>query len=402
MSREEPRLGKRAHRRRRGLGTAALAVLACFAALLPAAEDLQVRWISHGDGAVVTGEETLRVEVAAPPGARIERVDFYVDEVLVGSAAAAPYQIVHDFGSEILGHVLKATARDSRGLEASALVITREVVLQLRQRVTEVQLNATVIDSKGRFITDLTREDFVVLEDGKPQPIATFKRENLPLVVVLCLDSSGSMLQGDRLEKAQEAAARFVVKTRQEDRLALVDFNHRVYLLQEFTADTVRLTRAVQSTFAEGGTAIHDAIGAAFRLLRPVEERKAVVVFTDGRDESSHAEYGDILEQAKASEVTVYFTAFGVGIFDSDDRQRRELMERLAGVTGGRAFFTNRMGKLSEIFDQIRAELSSQYYLTYTPEGAERDGRWHSIAVKIQGRPELTVRTREGYYAARN
>ena len=297
--------------------------------------------------------------------------------------------------------MLKAVAHDSRGQETGALVITREVLLQLRQRVTEVQLNATVIDAKGRFATDLKREDFVVLEDGRPQQIATFKRENLPLVLVLCLDSSGSMLQDDRLDKAQEAAERFILKTRPQDRLALVDFNHRVYLLQEFTADTARLTKAVRSTFAEGGTAIHDAIGASFRLLQPIEERKAVVVFTDGRDESSHAEYGDILEQAKSSEVTLYFTAFGVGILDSDGRQRRELMERLAGVTGGRAFFTNRMGRLSEIFDEIRAELSSQYYLTYTPAAGERDGRWRSIEVKIQGRPELKVRTREGYYASR-
>jgi Ca-activated chloride channel family protein len=375
--------------------------LAAAATPLSAAGNLQVRWTSHADGTVVTGKETLRVEVAAAAGVQIERVDFYVDDQLVGSAAAPPYETTYDFGPEILSHVLKAVARASGGQETSALVITREVVLQLRQRVTEVQLNATVVDSKGHFVTDLKPEDFELLEDGQPQQIATFKRENLPLVVVLCLDSSGSMLQDDRLEKAQEAAERFIAKTRPQDRLALVDFNHRVYLLQEFTADIDRLTKAAGSTFAEGGTAIHDAIGASFRLLRPIQERKAVVVFTDGRDESSHAEYGDILEQAKSSDVTLYFTAFGVGILDSDDRQRRELMERLSGVTGGRAFFTNRMGKLSDIFDEIRAELSSQYYLTYTPGGGERDGRWHTIELKVRNRPELKVRTREGYYASR-
>jgi Ca-activated chloride channel family protein len=216
--------------------------------------------------------------------------------------------------------------------------------------------------------------------------------------VVLCLllDSSGSM-QG-RMEKVHLAAGKFVDALKDEDQALVIDFDEKVFLLQDFTRDAKLLREAIDSTYAEGGTALYDALYAAFRKLRNVPGRKAIVLLSDGEDTNSKFSYARILEAAKTSDVIIYSIGLGVSILDVASHS---VLKELAEETGGRSFFTGKAEELEEVYQRIAEELRSQYYITYSPTNENWDGKWRKIRLTAPRRKDLDIRTRQGYFAVR-
>jgi VWFA-related protein len=259
-----------------------------------------------------------------------------------------------------------------------------------------VVLNATAQDSDHRFALDLKKEDFRLEEDGAPQQIIDFYLEQRPVVLCLLLDSSGSM-QG-RMDRVHQAAGRFVGTLGQEDQALVIDFDEKVFLLQDFTRDTKLLKEAIDSTYAEGGTALYDALFAAFRKLRDHAGRKAIVLLSDGEDTNSKFSYQRVLEAAKTSEVIIYTIGLGVSFLDVSTHS---ILKELAEETGGRPFFPGRAEDLEGVYQQIADELRSQYYITYSPSNENWDGKWRKIRLAVPQRKELEARTRRGYYAVR-
>jgi Ca-activated chloride channel homolog len=269
-----------------------------------------------------------------------------------------------------------------------------------------VSLNVTAALG-NRYVTDLEQTDFQVFEDGVKQDVTYFSKSNLPVALALLIDTSASM--DARLPTAQEAAIGFARRLRPQDLASVVDFDSRVNILQPFTNTTVDLEQAIRRTAAGGSTAMYNAVYYALKDLKRVVaanvdeiRRQAIVVLSDGEDTSSLMAFEDVLDLAKRSETAIY--SIGLRATESGASTTRGFKEaefvlrQLAQETGGRAFFPSEIGQLSEIYGQISDELSSQYAVGYTSRNAKRDGAWRRIVVRI-GRPNVTARTKLGYFA---
>ena len=352
---------------------------------------------SPANGEFVLGRTEITAEVKASDPSAIEKVEFFVDDRLVFIDKEPPYSCFYDFGTDPRSYVLRAKATHREGVTVTATVITRRVVLNYQVNVNRVVLFATAEDPDHRFVLDLKREDFKVEEDDKPQQILDFNREERPVVLCLLLDSSGSM-QG-RMDKVHIAAGKFIESLKAEDQALVIDFDEKVFLLQDLTDDRKLLKEAIDSTTAEGGTALYDAVYAAFRKLKDKTGRRAIVILSDGEDTNSNFSFQRVLETAKTNEVMIYSIGLGVSFLDV---ATHSVLKNLAEETGGRAFFPGKVEDLEEVYQQIAQELRSQYYIAYSPSNEDWNGKWRKIRLTTPQRKNLDLRTRKGYYAVRH
>jgi len=388
-------------RRRQAGWFLAVAALSLFLQPLGAQEvskrkGFEIAITSPVSGDFVFGRSEILAEVKAAEPSLVEKVEFYVDDKLVFIDKEPPYSCVYDFGSEPRSYVLKAKAYHREGVTVTATSITRKVILNYQVSVNRVVLFATAQDSDHRFILDLKKEDFRVEEDDKPQEILDFYLEQRPVILCLLLDSSGSM-QG-RMDKVHLAADKFVEALAAEDQAMVIDFDEKVFLLQDFTRDSKLLKEAIDSTIAEGGTALYDALYAAYRRLKDHQGRKAIVILSDGEDTNSKFSYQRVLEAAKTNEVLIYSIGLGISMLDMTSHS---VLKELAEETGGRAFFPSKAEDLEEVYQQIAQELRSQYYITYSPTNEDWNGKWRKIRLSAPKKKDIELRARKGYYAVR-
>jgi Ca-activated chloride channel family protein len=273
-----------------------------------------------------------------------------------------------------------------------------------RAGVDIVSLNVTVTDAATHYITDLDEADFLVFEDGIKQNVTFFSRRQSPIALSLLLDSSASM--EEHLPVLQQAASNFVHKLKSNDIAQVIDFDSRVEIRQGFTGNQGELDTAISQLAAGGSTSLHNAIYIALKELRKVRavneedvRRQALIVFSDGEDTSSLVSFDEVLDLAKRSETSIYTIALrGSDVQAKGFREAEFVMRTLAQETGGRSFFPARIDDLNGVYTQIADELASQYTLGYTSANPRRDGAWRRIVVQVS-RPNVTPRTKKGYYA---
>ncbi len=392
--------------------TAALALAGLLAQAQPSPPAVRIASPTAAD--VLVGRVELVVHAAAPPDASLLKVELYVDDRLVATLLDPPFRFVWDAGDALRARSLRAKAYASNGTTAVDRVTTRAAAGVQRASVTLVEVYCTVRDRQGGYVDGLKKGDFTVLEAGVPQEIAVFSDERRPAHLVLLLDTSASMERDDRLRVAQEAAAGFVRAMEPTDTSSLVAFSDQPRLMQEPTSDRVALERAVASVEARGGTALYDALVAAVGLLKGIEGRKAIVLLSDGRDESSDglgpgsvATFEQALEAVLRSEIAVYVVGTGEALEREMDYDRRrslkEILEQLSGRTGGRAYFVKKASRLKDAYRRIEDELRHQYLLAYYPPGEPPRGKtskdgWRPIEVTVS-RPAARITHRDGYYA---
>lgn len=285
---------------------------------------------------------------------------------------------------------------------ARAQQAEQEGRFQFRSSVEAVNLNVVVTDKKGRFIPGLTADAFEVYEDGVPQEISYFNPEVTPVTILLLLDASTSIRPS--VDGVKEAASNFVTKLWEGDQAIIADFNERIRFSTHFSDDVDRLVSTIQSLYPSGWTALYDSIMLSIEKVSQAEGRKALLVFTDGDDsrsmgQGSEASADDAVEYAKLSEVTIYPVGFEGRRTAGSRGVNKGFLKKLAEETGGAAFFPDGIGELNEDFDTIQDELHSQYRMAYVPARTDKKGEWRTIEVKVKGRDDLVVRTRQGYYA---
>jgi VWFA-related protein len=273
----------------------------------------------------------------------------------------------------------------------------------IRTTVNEVNVIFTVTDKKGRYITDLKRDDFHVVDDSRPAlEIRSFHREtNLPLQVGLLVDASNSVR--DRFRFEQESAIEFLNQTIRPryDKAFTVGFDATPEVTQDFTDNTEQLSKGVRALRPGGGTAMYDALYFACRdklgkqpQSGPV--RRAIVLLSDGDDNQSHVSREEAIEMAQRAEVIVYTISTNIaGSRNAGDK----ILSRIADATGGRAFFPFQITDVANAFSEIQDELRSQYALSYKPAEFRADGRFHTIEILAQNKKGLRVRTKHGYFA---
>jgi Ca-activated chloride channel homolog len=271
-----------------------------------------------------------------------------------------------------------------------------------------IRLNLSVSDGRNRLITGLSEADFAVFEDGIRQDLSFFTRDPLPLSVALLVDCSASM--EEKLPVAQEAGSRFVKTLRPEDRGQVAQFNDRLTVLQDFTADQRELEAAIRTTRAAGPTVLYNALYVALKQLRnqgspEAPRRRAIVLLSDGEDTASLVSDEQVLELARQADVGVY--VIGLRPDRPQDRARLAFSQAtyflttLSRDTGGQAYFPSSLAELDAVYGRVAEELRSQYTLGYVSRNNRRDGKWRRIVVRTVAREDLQIRHKVGYYASK-
>jgi Ca-activated chloride channel family protein len=269
----------------------------------------------------------------------------------------------------------------------------------IRKVVDEVVLHATVIDDKQRIVTDLDKNAFTVLEDGKPQTILSFRHEDIPVAIGIVIDNSGSMRE--KRTKVNAAALNLVRASNPQDEVFVVNFNDEYYLDQDFTNDLLKLKEALEKIDAKGGTALYEAVVASAENFKTAHlERKVLFVVTDGEDNASR----ETLEQAvKQLQVENGPSVYAIGILGEEEhpKRARRALEIIAQRTGGLAFFPKTLDEVDEISRQVAHDIRNQYTIGYKPTNPKGAGGFRNIHVeaKAKGHGKMVVRTKSGYYA---
>jgi Ca-activated chloride channel homolog len=270
-----------------------------------------------------------------------------------------------------------------------------------------ITFNVTVTDIYGRFVSGLSKKAFTIFDEKQEQEITFFSDEDAPVSVGILFDVSGSM-GGDKVKRARDALAHFIQTSHERDEYFLIGFNSRAQLLIDRTRDGNAVLDKLTFVQTKGNTALYDAcyLGVE-RVQRGAHAKRAILLISDGQDNNSRYTFNELRRVLKESDVVLY----GIGILGGGDMgsslgiEGQGIMDELAGVSGGKAFYPNSGAEMDDIFEQIALELRHQYSIGYRPPNFVSDGKWHKIKVKVappRGMPRLFVRSKEGYYAISN
>ena len=257
---------------------------------------------------------------------------------------------------------------------------------------------ATVTDGNNRLVTDLTREDFEVFDNGRLQELTIFDNEVRAISVVVMLDTSISMTH--RLNDLYAGAEQFLLRLLPDDRATVGAFNDKIEFASGFTGDRNGLISALKRLDFGNETHLYDAVYASLDQLDKVEGRKVILLFTDGADFGSRQGSGRALERARDGEVMIYGIGLETEFFNGQSTVRSKpdsILNRFANETGGGYFDLKKNADLNASFTRIAQELRSQYLLGFSP--ASLDGKVHRLEVRMK-RPGLKTRSRRSYLAS--
>ena len=288
-------------------------------------------------------------------------------------------------------------------LLSTALVRASAQQVVFRVETDLVSFGVTVTDNRGSFVTDLTGDDFEILEDGKPQTLKYFIRghetEEAPeLHVGIMFDTSGSMAAD--IATARTAAIKFLNSLPEAKDITLVDFDSEVRLAKYGQQDFPRLVERIRSRKPDGYTAMYDALGQYVTGADAQNGRKVLVLFSDGGDTRSALGFTDVMTLLRGSDVTVYPVGFMQNQSLSARNQLQVRLGRLAEESGGEAFFPLSMKEIEAAYERILVQVRAQYTIGYVSTNTTQDGRWRKVEIRVR-RPELKgvrVQTRKGYF----
>jgi len=390
------------------LARSAVIALLMASASVASAADVWVRIVSPKNGDFAIGEVEFVAEVvAAEPVASVE---FRVDGRTVGTLSIEPYRLSVDLGAENRSHVFEVIARAEAGGEATDRVETQAVPIAREIEVELQQLYVTVSKDSQRVL-DLRPEDFTIRDDGAEQKLVTFALGDIPFTAVLLIDASASMA-GDKLQAAMAGATAFVGGMQELDQAKVMVFSDRLLNTTPFSNVQEVITASLATAHAAGGTALHDYLYVALKLLEQRQGRRVVVLLSDGVDSHSALSMQDVAERARRSQALIYWIRLRrAGSAEADDeavrlssawrdpgeyRNQFELLKQTVLQSGGSISSIRSIDQIQPVFLGILQELREQYVLGYYPSNRRNDGAWHSVDVKVD-RGGVDVRVGEGY-----
>ncbi len=369
-----------------------LAPVVCAAVLTAQQPGTTVKIVAPTEETYLSGPTRLVARFDPATAARqVEQVTFFANGKQVCRVVRAPYECDWDAGDRINENTIRVVAIMRGATSLVHTVRTKGVDYAESVDVDVIQVTAVVTDGDGRFVKGLTQDDFVLLDDDKPQPITHFAAENIPLEMVAALDVSSSMEAALPLVKS--SAKKFLSGLEEKDQVTLLAFNDNIFVLARRATNQAERERVIDTMGSWGGTSLHDVLIRATDILGRQSGRRSIVLFSDGDDQNSHASLDAAIARTEGSDATIYAVGLGRAV---QSRDLQKLMSRIATVSGGRAFSTDNPGELDEIFQQILEDLRNQYLIAYPTPSSVRDGVWHNIKVKTKNN-KYKVRAREGY-----
>lgn len=353
----------------------------------------RVRLLEPPRGAHVSGAARATAAVVVPEGRRIEHVEFRLSDRSIATLTSPPWEVRFEVptGEELTYLTVTAVYDDGTRVEDFRVLNATDFLAEVEVELVEVY--ATVTDANGTLVSELGREAFTLLDNGRPQTITRFERvTGLPLTLGLVLDTSGSMRES--LGEAKLAASEFLSSVMApKDRCFAVGFSGRPALLMPLTSDATAIEVAFRDLPAIGATALHDALVYSLYQYRGVRGRKAMVLLSDGDDLGSLVPWKETLEYARRAGVSIYTIGLGIG---PGSIAIREKLRDLAAETGGHTWFIDKASDLAGAYEQIERELRSQYLLAFSPDPPAREGERHELQVRVDRRG-YKVRAASGY-----
>lgn len=379
-------------------------LLLVLAGLLPADAFAQVRIVSPPPNQPLFGAVEIRAEVSGGP---VSRVEFYLDSLRIGVVEKPPYRVVVDVGQQNTEHAIEVVAHGPAGPLGTANLRTLRLQVDDEIEVGLQQLYA-VVEAGGRRVSELTRDDFTILDDGVPQQIITFERGEVPFTAVILVDSSTSMA-GDRLRTALDGAKGFAGKMNRLDEAKLLLFSDRILLETPFTSVPSILSLGLSSVEAQGGTALNDALYLGLKRLEGHQGRKVLILLSDGVDIESVLPMEQVQRIARQSQSLLYWLKLGednqetphMQIFSAwrdgvGHAREIELLRSTVLESGGRIVPLASVDQVASALETLLRELRDQYVLGYYPSTSKGRGTWHDVELRVRGEG-MQVRTQEGY-----
>jgi VWFA-related protein len=262
-----------------------------------------------------------------------------------------------------------------------------------------VVLHATALDKDGHLVGSVPRSAFQIYENGVKQEIKSFRPEDLPVSLGLVIDNSASMAL--KRERVSAAALALVKQSNPDDEAFVVNFDENPTLDVDFTSDPRQLKQGLSRLGSRGETAMRDAIRSAIEHIkgRSVKDKKALVVVTDGNDNSSLDTLDAVVRAAQQNEVLIYAIGLLADETPREAERAKKALNAIAEATGGQAYYPKDLSEVDRIVPQIAHEIRNQYTVTYSPSNQELDGSFRQIRVLVDSPGVTAVRTRTGYYA---
>jgi Ca-activated chloride channel family protein len=281
----------------------------------------------------------------------------------------------------------------------AVLIAAGGVYAQFRSETRLVVLHASVTDKHGKLLTNLKENAFKVFENGQPQQIKRFRREDVPVSLGIIIDDSGSMQT--KRARVEAAALSLVRESNPQDEVFIVNFNDEWYLDVPFTSDIHKMEAGIAKIDSRGGTAMRDAISASLDYMKDKAKRdkKVLLIITDGNDNASNTSLEKVVSRSNQSETLVY----AIGLFTEEEKHEgakaKRALNELTSTTGGLAFYPKDVSEVQALASEIASDIRNQYTIDYTPSIQELDGSYRQIKVTVDAPGKPTVRTRSGYYA---
>ncbi len=270
---------------------------------------------------------------------------------------------------------------------------------QFRADTRLVVLHASVTDKRGKLMTNLDRGAFKIFENGQPQQVKIFRREDVPVSLGIIIDDSGSMMT--KRSRVEAAAVAMVRESNPQDEVFIVNFNDDAYLDVPFTNDMHKMEQGLARIDSRGGTAMRDAINMSLDYIKheAKKDKKVLLVITDGNDNASGISLERVVQRSNQTDTLIY----AIGLFTDEERHEavkaRRALNELTNTTGGMAFYPKDTGEVQALAVEIARDIRNQYTIAYTPSIQQLDGSYRQIKVTVDAPGKPVVRTRSGYYA---
>lgn len=281
----------------------------------------------------------------------------------------------------------------------AAIALALSLHAQFHSDTRLVVLHASVTDKKGKLVTNLNQQAFKVFENGQPQQVKIFRREDVPVSLGIIIDDSGSM--STKRSRVEAAALEMVRNSNPQDEVFIVNFNDDAYLDVPFTNDVRKLEQGLARIDSRGGTAMRDAISMSLDYMakNAKKDKKVLLIITDGNDNASNISLEKVVARANQSDTLIY----AIGLFTEEEKHEatkaRRALNELCSATGGLAFYPKELAEVQSLAVEVARDIRSQYTIAYTPSIQALDGSYRQIKVTVDAPGKPVVRTRSGYYA---
>jgi VWFA-related protein len=350
--------------------------------------------VSPGNEEIWFSTMTISIKFENMPADTLHMLEIYLDGRLIKEIKTPPYTFAHDFGKVPQNSSLKAILRIKNQVISSAEIKSFPLDDVQEVDVTQILVPVVVTDSNGNYISDLDKEDFILLEDNVPQPLNNFSKSGkTEFHVVLLIDISSSMKE--KIGEVKAAAKQFLngLLTK-NDKAIVVFFNHEVFEDTDFSNNINELSSSISMGFPFGATALYDAVGYSIKLLKSMPGLNIIILLSDGEDNSSYLDPFTLMKKAERSNAVIY----AIGKSNSYNDEYQDILKKLSSASGGILFFLEDPSGIQKIYESIRRDIKAEYILEFSPSKKGTAKRYRQITVKLKNNKRYNIRTIKGFY----